>query len=179
MRWLCGWQKAPTKRKETRMNDLSLLQGPNDLLLVRQLKAPRALVWRCWTEPDLLVQWFCPKPWFVSDVEIDLVPGGKFNSTICGPDGERMPGEGSFLEIIPGEKLVFTDILGAGWRPLETGLGFTAAISLRDMEGGGTVYTVLARHRNPADRDKHAEMGFEAGWGTAASQLDEVALTLV
>lgn len=159
------------------MHDLKDSLGPNDLLLVRSLKAPRRLVWRCWTEPELLMQWFCPKPWSVTDPVIDLAPGGRFATTMCGPDGERMANEGVFLHVVPQERLVFTDLMVACWHPTDTGF-FVADVRFADAAGGGTRYSALAMHRNPADRDRHAEMGFEPGWGTAAAQLDALALAL-
>ena len=160
------------------MNVISEPLGPNNLLLVRTLRAPRALLWRCWTEPELLCQWFCPKPWYVSEAVIDLRPGGRFFSMMNGPNGEVFPNEGSLLEVVPMERLAFPDLMAADWQPVEAGMGFSATVTFRDAPEGGTTYTALARHRNPAERDKHAEMGFEPGWGTAAAQLDELALTL-
>lgn len=161
------------------MNDVTEPLGPNNLLLVRNLRAPRALLWRCWTEPALLCQWFCPKPWQVTEARIDLRPGGRFFSQMQGPGGESFPNDGSFLEVVPMERLVFTDLMSAGWQPVEAGLGFTATVTFRDLPGGGTSYTALAKHRNPADRERHAEMGFEAGWGAAALQLDDLAASLM
>ena len=59
----------------------------HDLILERNLDAPRDKLWRCWTEPELLQQWFCPKPWYVTDARIDLQPGGEFFTVMNGPDG--------------------------------------------------------------------------------------------
>ena len=148
-----------------------------DLILKRNLKAPRAIIWRCWTEPALLQQWFCPKPWYVADSVIDLRSGGQFDCTMCGPDGERFLNQGLILEVMAQEKLVFTDLMMKGWRPTASGM-FTAVVTFADLPGGGTHYTALAMHRTLADRDRHAEMGFESGWGAAAVQLDDLALSL-
>ncbi len=161
------------------MSEITEPLGPNNLLLVRNLKAPRALIWRCWTEPDLVCQWFCPRPWSVGECIIDLKAGGRFFTMMNGPAGERYPNEGSFLEVVPMERLAFTDLMSASWQPVEAGLGFTATVTFRDLPGGGTSYTALAKHRNPAERDRHSEMGFEAGWGTAALQLDDLAISLM
>ncbi len=161
------------------MNQMTEPLGPNNLLLVRTLKSPRALIWRCWTEPELLRQWFCPKPWQTIEATIDLRAGGQFYTLMAGPDGERNPSNGCFLEVVPLEKLVFTDLMSADWQPEAAFLGFTATVSFRDLPDGGTSYTALAKHRSPSDRDRHAEMGFEGGWGTAARQLDDLAMSLV
>ena len=59
-----------------------------DLFLARDVAASPEALWRGWTEPDLLKQWFCPKPWRVTDAEIDLRPGGIFRAAMAGPNGE-------------------------------------------------------------------------------------------
>lgn len=153
-----------------------------DLELNRVLKASPALVWRCWTDPKLICQWFCPKPWSVSQAVVDLRPGGRFFTLMNGPDGEVVPNEGSFLEVIPERKLVFTDIFGADYAPVavpESGAGLAfAAILTFEPEGSGTRYRAVARHRSPADAQMHNEMGFHVGWGIATDQLEELARTL-
>ena len=116
-----------------------------DLELDRLLSAPPALVWRCWTEPDLLCQWFCPKPWSVSQAVVDLRPGGRFFTQMNGPDGEVVPNEGSFLEVVPRRKLVFTDMFGADYAPVAVpvsgaGLSFAAILTF-EPEGSGTTIT--------------------------------------
>lgn len=159
-----------------------ILDPTRDLVLDRFMQAPPAVVWRCWTKPALICQWFCPKPWSVSEAVVDLRPGGRFFTLMNGPDGERVPNEGSILEVVPTQKLVFTDMFGADYAPMavpESGAGLSfAAILTFDAEGAGTRYRAIARHRNAADAQSHKEMGFYEGWGICADQLDELALTL-
>lgn len=162
---------------------MSLIIDPNrDLVLDRVLAAPPALVWRCWTEPALICQWFCPKPWTVSEAVIDLRPGGRFFTLMRGPDGESVPNEGSFLEVVTQQKLVFTDIFGADYAPVavpESGAGLSfAAIVTFAPEGAGTRYRAVARHRSAEDAQMHDSMGFQAGWGAAAKQLEDLARSL-
>ncbi|WP_435259419.1 SRPBCC family protein [Thioclava sp. FR2] len=148
-----------------------------DLELVRHLKASPSKVWRCWTEPKLLEQWFAPKPVVTRDVEIDLRPGGSFKTTMDVPGHGAMVGHGCFLEIDPGRKLAWTDLLQGGYRPNSESFGFTAFILL-EPEGEGTLYRAIALHRTAEQRKSHEEMGFHDGWGTAAAQLDALAVTL-
>jgi uncharacterized protein YndB with AHSA1/START domain len=140
-----------------------------DLILTRVVAAPRARLWAAWTEPDLLKKWFCPAPWSVSDCEIDLRPGGIFRTTMRSPEGLEFPGVGCYLEIIPQERLVWTDALGPGYRPSDEPF-MTGIIAFRDVDGG-TEYTARAIHRDPATRIRHEEMGFHNGWSTALDQL--------
>lgn len=92
-------------------------------------------------------------------------------------EGKKIVSEGVYLEIIAGERLVFTDFFSEGWKPAADPF-MTAIIELKDGAGGGTVCTVTARHRSPEARQKHEEMGFREGWGTVAAQLEAYARTL-
>lgn len=157
---------------------------PNlDLVLERVVDVPPELVWKAWTTPEHLCKWFCPKPWYVSDCEIDLKPGGIFQTTMCGPNGERFTNAGCYLEVVPTRKLVWTDALKPGFRPSPTavpgqGLGgfFTAMITI-EPHGMGTKYTATALHTNEEGRKAHEAMGFHHGWGAALDQLVELAKT--
>ncbi|EMG12072.1 putative toxin-antitoxin system, toxin component [Leptospira interrogans serovar Grippotyphosa str. LT2186] len=88
-----------------------------DLVLERIIDVPRELVWKVWTTPEHLKPWFCPSPWKTIDCEIDLRPGGIFRTTMQSPEGENFPNLGCYLEIIPNERLVWTDALQPGFRP--------------------------------------------------------------
>lgn len=150
---------------------------PRETGLVRIIAAPRGIVWRCWTEPDLHKQWYCPKPWYVSQVEHDLRPGGKSRIVMNGPNGEVHDNIGQFLEVIEGERLVFTDAFDGNWRP--AGRPFlVGVVHLEDAPGGQTKMTWSARHWTEAVRDEHLAMGFEQGWNAAADQLEELVATL-
>lgn len=143
------------------------------LLLSRRLPVPRQLVWRAWTTPELLKEWFCPRPYGVDRCEIDLRAGGRFYTHMFGPDGWGSDNDGSFLEVVPLQRLTFTDLLLADWAPAASPmLGFTASVLLEDAPGG-TKYTAIARHSSAEARARHAKMGFHEGWGTATDQLVE------
>ena len=107
-----------------------------DLVISRVLNAPRAALWRAWTDPELLRQWWCPQPWTTEVRAFDLRPGGAFHTFMQGPDGGSSDNPGSFLEIVPKQRLVFTSMLGAGWRPQSPWLGFTAIITMEDEDAG-------------------------------------------
>lgn len=150
---------------------------PDDLVISRLVKAPRRTVWRVWTEPKLLVEWFCPKPWTTEVKAFDLRPGGGFHTLLRGPDGGQSDNPGCFLEIVERERLVFTTQLGAGWRPQASWLPMTAEISLAD-EGEHTRYVARVMHPDRATRDQHEKLGFFDGWNTCITQLEEFARTL-
>ena len=147
------------------------------LTLQRRLKAPRETVWRCWTEPDLLARWFCPKPWFVTDVRMDLRPGGVFAMAMNGPDGEVVANTGVFLAIEPKHRLVTTDAFQPGWIPSDRAF-MTAEMTFDDIGDGHTGYVARAMHWDAEARQQHEAMGFAAGWGKAADQLEELAQSI-
>jgi uncharacterized protein YndB with AHSA1/START domain len=144
-----------------------------DLVLERELAAPSHLIWRCWTDPAHLPQWFIPRPHRVTACTIDLRVGGAFDTTFE-VEGQVMDNRGVWLEVVPEERLVFTDAYTAGWKPAPEPF-MTAILTLADLGGGRTRYVAVARHRSPETRKTHEEMGFHDGWGTVASQLEAYA----
>ncbi|MBW7837585.1 MAG: SRPBCC family protein [Sphingomonadales bacterium] len=153
------------------------LDPETDLSFTRVLKAPRAVLWECWTRPEHLMHFFVPKPHKVTSCDIDLRVGGRFNTTFD-VEGNEMTNKGVYLEVIDQQKLVFTDAYTEGWKPAPEPF-MTAILLLEDAEGGGTKYTAIARHRNSGSRKTHEEMGFYDGWGTVADQLDAYAMGLI
>ncbi len=146
-----------------------------DLRLERVIDVPPSLVWKAWTTPEHLMQWFTPKPWQTVACTIDLRPGGVFHSTMQSPEGERFPNDGVYLEVIPEQRLTWTSELGGGFRPVQREIpvpfGMTASILMEPVGAGKCRYTAYALHADTDAREKHAAMGFEQGWGTALDQL--------
>ncbi len=149
----------------------------HSLGIERIINAPIAKIWDCWTQPELLMQWFCPKPWQVTQAELELKPGGKMNTVMQGPEGERFDNLGCFLEVIPNRKLVFTDTLTAGFVPSENPF-MTAVVELTEQNNNHTMMKWYALHANQENKQKHLDMGFEAGWNTATDQLEALARTI-
>jgi uncharacterized protein YndB with AHSA1/START domain len=148
-----------------------------ELVLTLLLDAPRAAIYRCWTEPELMKQWFAPKPYTTPYVETDVRPGGASKITMRSPDGQDMPNPGQWLVVEPNKRLMFTDAFTGDWQPKEGAPFFVAEISLSD-EGGKTRYIAKARHWTKENREQHEAMGFHPGWTTCARQLEALAKTL-
>lgn len=159
---------------------MTLFNPELDLRFERIVNVPRPLIWKCWTEPQHLMPWFCPLPWKVVECKIDLRPGGQFYTVMRSPEGENFPGDGCYLEVVPNERLVWTNAMLPGFRPTPTvsvpgqadtgAFRFTAIIELTDHPTG-SLYRASVRHSDTAGRVKHEAMQFEKGWGTALDQL--------
>ncbi|HEV2559016.1 MAG TPA: SRPBCC family protein [Microvirga sp.] len=145
----------------------------HELVLTRLIEAPREALYRCWTEPDLLKQWFAPLPYTTPHAELDVRPGGSNLIVMRAPDGSEFPNRGVYLEVVPNERLVVTDAYTAAWEPSPK--PFTTLILTFENEGGGTRYTARVRHWTAEDRDAHERMGFHEGWGICADQLAALA----
>jgi uncharacterized protein YndB with AHSA1/START domain len=93
------------------------------------------------------------------------------------PEGQEMPNPGVYLEVIPNEKLVFTDAFTSAWAPRE-GAPFMVGILTFADEGGKTRYIATVRHWTKEARDQHEAMGFLTGWNQCADQLEALAKTI-
>lgn len=158
------------------MNVEAKIAGDRELGFSRLIDVPREKLFRLWTDPKRMEEWFCPKPWYVSDVALDLRPGGRFSMFINGPDGERFPNEGVYLDVVPNEKLVFTDAFASAWEPSQRAF-MVATVTFEDR-GGKTLYTARAAHWSAEARDEHEKMGFYDGWNKACDQMVDLAKRL-
>lgn len=154
------------------MNDHADSRSDNhELVLERIFDAQPEKVFRAWTDPELMKQWFVPRPWTIAHIEQDLRPGGKSLIVMRDPEGNEYPNPGVYLEVVPNRRLVFTDAFTGDWQP--SGPFMVAIVDFEDI-GGRTKYTARARHWTAEDKKKHEEMGFHEGWGQCADQLAEL-----
>lgn len=145
-----------------------------ELSLERIIEAPREKLFRAWTEPELLKQWFTPPPFTVPHAEMDVRAGGSSLVVMRGPDGTEFPNPGIYLEVVKNEKLVFTDAFTSAWQPSAKPF-MVGIITFEDLGGGRTKYTARVRHWTEEDRETHEKMGFHQGWGIATDQLAALA----
>ena len=157
-----------------------------DLVLERTIDAPIDLVWQAYTDPQHLKKWFAPRPYEITECELEPRPGGIFRIRMQGPDGfdTGHGNAGCVLEVAEGRKLAWTSALAPNYRPAEMAaegcesFPMTAIVTFEDAGSGKTAYKAVALHSNEADKQKHEQMGFNDGWGTVAGQLEEFARTL-
>lgn len=147
--------------------------NPSDreLVLTRIINAPPAEVYEAWTNPEIVVKWFAPKPWSTSSAQLDVRAGGDSVVTMRSPEGVDYPNRGVYLEVVPNKKLVFTDAFTKAWEPSEKPF-MTGILTFEEAGPGKTKYTARVVHWSVADREAHEQMGFHTGWGQCADQLD-------
>ncbi|WP_018657638.1 SRPBCC domain-containing protein [Actinomadura flavalba] len=143
-----------------------------DLTLQRMIRAPRSAIWRAWTEPTQLQQWWVPAPTVARIDRLDVRPGGGFVSSMSDDGQAFVPHTDSiFLVTEPETRLVFTNAINSAWRPAAPApVAMTAEITLADHPEG-TDYRVVVRHGDPANRDRHEQLGFFDGWGSVTAAL--------
>lgn len=141
-----------------------------ELILTRVINAPPEKVYRAWTEPDLIKQWFAPLPWTTPFAEIDNRPGGSNMIVMRSPEGKDFPNSGVYLEVVKNDRLVFTDAYTQAWIPSEKPF-MTVILTFEDVSGK-TRYTARVLHWTVADREQHEKMGFHEGWGKCTDQLE-------
>ncbi len=159
------------------MADTETQPSDRELVLTRIVDAPPEKLFRAWTDPEIMKRWFVPRPWTISEVKTDLRAGGSSLVVMKDPDGKEYPNPGIYLEIVPNQKIVFTDAYTSAWQPSAKPF-MTAIITFEDIGGGKTKYTARALHWTAEDRATHEKMGFHEGWGICAEQLAEVAQTI-
>ena len=156
-----------------------MTRGPNydsDLAISRIIKAPRQLVWSAWADPATLERWWVPAPYKCKVASMDLHAGGAFVTLMSENNRPFTPHlSACFLDVVPGERIVFTNALTAGWRPANSPYPapLTTVITFTDHPEG-TEYVCDVMHGNRTDCQKHEELGFFEGWGTIVEQLAAV-----
>jgi uncharacterized protein YndB with AHSA1/START domain len=158
--------------------DSSTMTGSDrELAITRVINVPREKLFRCWTDPALIVQWFTPPPWKTIRATMEVRSGGSSNIVMQGPDGTEVPNMGLYLEVVPNERIVFTDAFTSAWQPSNKPF-FVGDLTFEDLGGGKTLYTARAKHWTAEDCAAHEKMGFYVGWGIATDQLAALAATL-
>jgi uncharacterized protein YndB with AHSA1/START domain len=107
------------------------------LVLTRLLDAPPEKVYRAWTEPELLKQWFAPLPWTTPRAETDVRPGGASLIVMRSPEGVDHPNQGVYLEVVENGRLVFTDAYIRAWDPSQQ--PFMTVVITFEPSGGKTL----------------------------------------
>ena len=139
-----------------------------EITITRVLDAPRELVWRSWTEPAQLAQWWGPAGWStpVASVTMDVRPGGEFSLTSTSEDGDEMPVRGTYREVVAPERLVLEEAAEGNWHE-----GAVSELELIDLGGGRTEMRFRATIHTSAEMRGHAESGMNGTFDRLAEHL--------
>ena len=149
------------------------LPTDEQILITREFNAPRHLVWKAWTTPELVRRWWHANRGEVTVAEIDLRVGGTWRYVSVTPDGLEVAFHGEYLEIVPDERLVST-VFYEGYPDAQA----IDTLTLTEANGRTTL-TVLVQHSSKEHRDGHIESGMEPGMQDALDLLEQVAVSLV
>jgi uncharacterized protein YndB with AHSA1/START domain len=148
------------------------LRGDTRILITREFAAPRHLVWRAWTEPELIARWWAGERGRVTSVEVDLRAGGRWRYAMATDDGSEVGFHGEYREVEAPGRLVYTEVFEGA--PDSEALD---TVSITERDGRSTV-TVLVEHSSREHRDAHLESGMEGGLQEALDALERVAVEL-
>jgi uncharacterized protein YndB with AHSA1/START domain len=154
------------------------LPTDEQILIKREFDAPKHLVYKAWTTPDLVKRWWHAKRGEVTIAEIDLRVGGRWRYVMVTDDGFEVAFHGEYREIVPNERIVSTEVyegLPAGVTEEQGSTLNTATFTESD---GRTTLTILVQAPSSETRDAIIDSGMEAGMQDALDLVEEVAISL-
>ncbi|MBR7832718.1 SRPBCC family protein [Actinospica durhamensis] len=149
----------------------AVVTTPSDtqILITREFDAPRHLLYRAYTEPELIRRWWHANRGTIESIEVDLRVGGAWRYAMTAAGGFAFSFHGEYREIVPDERLVSTEIYSGA--PQAESLS-AATFTEKD---GRTVLEILVTHRTKEFRDAHLASGMEDGLQDALDLLEGVA----
>jgi uncharacterized protein YndB with AHSA1/START domain len=154
------------------------LPTDTQILITRSFDAPKHLVYRAWTTPELIRRWWSGQRGEVTSVEIDLRIGGTWRYVMTANEGFEVAFHGEFLEIEPDERIVATEVYEDEEASAFAGQAAPVTTVTFSDTGGRTLLTQLTECGSPELRDAIIESGMEGGMQEAMDRLEEVAVSL-
>jgi len=149
------------------------LPTETQILITREFAAPRHLVYRAWTTPELVRRWWSAKRGKVTVADIDLRVGGTWRWVMVTEGGFEVAFHGEYRELVPNERIVCTEVYeGMADAEALNNISFTE-------KDGRTTLSVLVQHKSVEGRDFHINSGMEAGMQDAMDLLEEVAVSML
>ena len=148
-----------------------------ELVITRTFDAPRVLVWRCYVDPSLLVQWWGPETFTCTRLEMDFRPGGRWHVTITSPDGVDFPANFTFVEIVEPERIVYRNTPSTGPQPQWKGNPpalYTNTLTFEENSDEQTLLTLRAVFGSAMEKDDSVRRGFKAGTESALDKLNRL-----
>jgi uncharacterized protein YndB with AHSA1/START domain len=148
------------------------LPADDQILITREFDAPRHLVYKAWTTPELVKRWWSGERGEVTSAEIDLRVGGTWRFVMVAHGDFEVAFHGEYRELVPNERIVSTEVF--------EGMPDAAALDTLTLEeiDGRTLLSILVQHSSKEHRDAHIESGMEGGMNEALDRLEQVAISL-
>ena len=151
------------------------LPADHQILITREFNAPKRLVWKAYTTPELIKRWWSGEKGTVTTAEVDLRVGGKWRYVMTANPGFEVAFRGEYREIVPDDRLVNTEIFEGIPDPDDHAGLVTVTLTEKD---GRTFMEMLCEYRDKTDRDAVVESGMESGMQTSMDALEKVAVSL-
>jgi uncharacterized protein YndB with AHSA1/START domain len=164
---------AGTMAKGSKGTAVVTLPSPTQILITREFNAPRHLVYKAWTTPELVKRWWSARRGGVTIADIDLRVGGKWRWVMVTGQGFEVAFHGVYHEIVINERIVCTEVY-EGFPEGEALITYTF-----EEKDGRTKLSILVQHEKPEHRDAHINSGMEPGMQDAMDLLEEVAISLM
>jgi len=149
-----------------------MLPTDEQILITREFDAPKHLVYKAWTTPELVKRWWSANRGEVTIAEIDLRVGGMWRYVMIAEGGFEVGFHGVYREIVPNERIVSTEV----YEGMPDGEAVDT-LTFTEVDGRTTI-TLLVQHSSKEHRDAHIDSGMEAGMQDAMDLLEQVAVSL-
>src|ERR671918_512995 len=170
------WRSSSRRRKEMAVTSSGTatvtLPADEQILITREFDAPKHLVYKAWTTPELVRRWWHAKRGEMTVAEIDLRVGGKWRYVMIADGGFEVGFHGEYREIVPNERIVSTEV----YEGMPEGEALNT-VTFTETEGR-TILTVLVQHSSKEARDAHIDSGMETGMQEGMDLLEQVAISL-
>jgi uncharacterized protein YndB with AHSA1/START domain len=165
---------------ETRAGRAAVLTLPSDteILITRDFDAPRHLIYKAWTTPELVKRWWHANRGTCTSTDIDLRVGGKWRWVMVTDRGFEVAFHGEYREIVPDERLVYTEVFEGAPPGPDGEEAILNAVTLEDLGAGRTRVTSLSQARTKEVRDMIIDSGMEGGMQDAYDLMEQVAISL-
>jgi uncharacterized protein YndB with AHSA1/START domain len=154
------------------------LPTDEQILITREFDAPRHLVYKAFTTPELVKRWWHAKRGEMTIAEIDLQVGGKWRYVMVADGGMEVGFHGEYREIVPNERIVSTEVFEGLPEGVSEEEGATVNTATFIEADGRTTVTILVQAANKVSRDAIIESGMEGGLQDALDLLEQVAASL-
>jgi uncharacterized protein YndB with AHSA1/START domain len=151
------------------------LPTDTQILITREFDAPKHLVYKACTTPELIKRWWSGDRGTVTSAEVDLRVGGRWRYVMMANGGFEVAFHGEYREIVPNERIVATEVFEGMPEAEDAAAVNTNTFTEKD---GRTTLTILVQHSRQEHRDMHINSGMEVGMQEAMDHLEQVAISL-